>query len=190
MPLSARFEEALVYAAHLHRDQVRKATPVPYVSHLLAVASLVLEHGGTEDEAIAGLLHDAIEDQGGRKTRDEIATRFGATVVDIVEGCTDSDVEPKPAWRPRKEAYVAHIARASAATRLVSAADKLHNARSILRDYRDQGEELWARFKGGRDGTLWYYRALCDAFRQAGTSSLVEELVRTVEELERVTQRK
>lgn len=180
-----RFSEALVLAARLHGGQVRKGTSIPYISHLLAVTAIALEYGATEDEAIAALLHDAIEDAGGAVAREEIRRRFGDGVVEIVDGCTDAEVVPKPPWRERKEAYIAHVAHASHSVRLVSMADKLHNAQSTLRDYRTIGEELWYRFRGGRDGTLWYYRALVSAFRQAGASPLLEELDRVVTELER-----
>jgi (p)ppGpp synthase/HD superfamily hydrolase len=183
---SPRFEEALVYATRLHAGQVRKGTAIPYVAHLLAVTAIVLENGGGEDEAIAALLHDAVEDQGGAATREEIRRRFGETVVAIVDGCTDAETVPKPPWRERKEAYVAHVGHASPSIRLVSAADKLHNARAILADYRQHGEALWSRFRGGRDGTLWYYRALVEAFRAAGSTPLIDELDRTVRELERL----
>jgi GTP pyrophosphokinase len=180
---SPRFRDALLYAAQLHAEQTRKGSGTPYIAHLLAVAAIVLEHGGSEDEAIAALLHDAIEDQGGDATRQEIRRRFGDAVTAIVEGCTDTDQTPKPPWRARKEAYLAHLATASASVRLVSAADKLHNARTLVSDYRQLGEALWQRFNGGRDGTLWYYRELVKAYRRAGTSPLVEELARIVDEL-------
>ena len=185
---SARFEEALVYATQLHAAQRRKGSDIPYVAHLLAVAALVLEDGGGEDEAIAGLLHDAVEDQGGAPTRAEIRRRFGDRVTAIVDGCTDADTVPKPPWRARKERYVAHVKEAPADVRRVSAADKLHNARAILADYRAQGEALWSRFKGGREGTLWYYRALIGAYREAATepSGLLDELERVVSKLERL----
>jgi (p)ppGpp synthase/HD superfamily hydrolase len=189
MILSARFEKALVFATQLHREQTRKGTTIPYIAHLLGVASIVLEHGGNEDEAIAALLHDAIEDQGGASTREEIRRRFGETVVAIVNGCTDAEVIPKPPWRARKEAYIAHMAHASPSVRLVSAADKLHNARAILADYRVLGEALWKRFNGGKAGTLWYYRSLVSAFRARGTNSLVEELDRVVSEIEHLATR-
>jgi (p)ppGpp synthase/HD superfamily hydrolase len=184
--LSARFEEALPFAARIHRDQVRKGSKTPYVSHLLGVAAIVLEHGGNEDEAIAALLHDAVEDQGGAPTLIAIRERFGDAVAAIVEGCTDTDVVPKPPWRPRKEAYVAHVASASPSVRLVSAADKLHNARSILADYRRHADAVWDRFSGGKEGTLWYYRALVEAFRSHGVTPLLEELDRVVREIERL----
>jgi (p)ppGpp synthase/HD superfamily hydrolase len=186
MILSTRFEEALVFATQLHREQTRKGTRIPYIAHLLGVTSIVLEYGGDEDEAIAALLHDAIEDQGGASTREEIRRRFGETVVAIVNGCTDAEVIPKPAWRVRKESYIAHMAHASPSVRLVSAADKLHNARAILADYRVLGEALWTRFNGGKAGTLWYYRSLVSAFRATSMTSLVEELDRVVSEIERL----
>ena len=184
MALTGRFEEALVYATRLHARQMRKGTTIPYIAHLLAVAGIVLENGGNEDEAIAALLHDAIEDQGGAATREEIRLRFGNTVVEIVDGCTDAEVIPKPPWKPRKEAYISRMSSASAPVRRVSVADKLHNARSILADYRVLGDALWHRFTGGKEGTLWYYRSLVAAYREAGTSPLVEELARVVAELE------
>jgi (p)ppGpp synthase/HD superfamily hydrolase len=187
MALSPRFREALDWAADLHRSQVRKGTEVPYVAHLLAVASLVLEHGGDEDEAIAALLHDAAEDQGGRPVLREIRRRFGAEVANIVEACTDTFESEKPEWRPRKEDYVASLSGKSLSVRLVSAADKLHNARAILADYRRHGEALWARFSGKRE-TLWYYRALADEFRLRGPGDIAAELERTVRKLERLAE--
>ena len=157
---------------------------VPYVTHLLAVAAIVGENGGTEDEVIAALLHDAVEDQGGAATREEIRKRFGNSVAIIVDGTTDTDVIPKPPWQERKRNYVAHVSGASRSVRLVSAADKLHNARSILRDLRTEGEVTWQRFSAGREDQLWYYRALVDAFRTAGgTDEIVDELEEVVEEI-------
>jgi GTP pyrophosphokinase len=187
-PLSERFTLALSYACDLHRRQARKGTQIPYVAHLLAVASIALEHGANEDEAIAAALHDAIEDQGGAAVELEIRRRFGDVVADVVRGCSDTDVVPKPPWRDRKERYIAHVGAAttSASVRLVSAADKLHNARSILADLRVHGESLWERFTGGREGTLWYYRALVTEFAKAGESELVRELYRVVSEIERL----
>lgn len=183
MKLTSRFNNALDFAALRHADHVRKGTEIPYVAHLLGVASIALEYGANEDEAMAALLHDAVEDQ--KATLEEIRDRFGAAVADIVAGCSDTDVVPKPEWRARKEAYVAHIRTASPSIQLVSASDKLQNARAILRDYRNVGEALWGRFNGGRDGTLWYYRALVNAFRNVG-SLIVDELDRVVSELEAV----
>jgi len=190
MALSTRFEEALIFATRLHARQVRKGTPVPYISHLLVVAGMVLEQGSDEDTAIAALLHDAVEDQGGRATLDEIRRRFGDPVAEIVEGCTDAFTLLKPPWRRRKEAYLAHLPQASTAVRLVVAADKLHNARTTVADYRASGEAIWRRFNGGRAGTLWFYRAMVEALRAGGSFPLVEELDRVVSELERLASAK
>ena len=186
MELSSRFAEALRYTAGVHANQQRKLSGVPYMAHLLSVAGIVLEYGGDEDETIAALLHDAVEDQGGATRHEEIHRRFGPRVAEIVDGCTDADTTPKPPWRQRKEAYVANLRRASASTRLVSAADKLHNARSLLREYRLRGDSVWEYFRGGRDGTLWYYRAVVDALTRRGNNPLVEELDRVVSRLERL----
>lgn len=183
--LSSRFAGALTYANDLHAGQVRKASSTPYIAHLLAVTAIVLEHEGSEDEAIAALLHDAVEDQGGAATRAEISRRFGEAVALVVDGCTDTDREPKPPWRERKTAFIARLATASPQVRLVVAADKLHNARAVAGDYRTLGEAVWDRFTGGRAGTLWYYRAVTDALAAAGPSPLVAELDRAVTDLER-----
>jgi (p)ppGpp synthase/HD superfamily hydrolase len=179
-----RFADALVYATEAHELQRRKGTNIPYVAHLLAVASLVLEDGGDEDEAVAALLHDAIEDTD--VTFDDLAARFGPKVAEIVQGCSDTDVMPKPPWRTRKEEYLAHLGRAEPAVVRVSLADKVHNARSVLFDYRLMGEELWTRFNPDAD-QLWYYRSLVGVFRRVSTSPLVDELDRVVCELERLT---
>ena len=173
-------------AARLHATQRRKGSDVPYLSHLLGTCSIAFEYGASEEQAIAALLHDAIEDvQPTDEARAAVAA-FGAEVLRIVEGCTDSDTHPKPPWHERKEAYVAHVADADGPILLVSAADKLHNARSIVSDLRHFGPGTWDRFTGGRDGSLWYYRALVDAFRAnpAHSSALVDELDRTVTEME------
>jgi (p)ppGpp synthase/HD superfamily hydrolase len=184
-PLSNRFSNAVLLACKLHRTQARKGTEIPYVSHLLSVAGLALEHGATEDEAIAAVLHDAVEDQGGARRAAQIRARFGPRVATIVLGCTDTVQDPKPPWRARKEAYVRHIGSASRSIRLVSVCDKLHNARAILADYREHGDELWARFTGGREGTLWYYRSLVTSFSKAARPS-EKGMARAVAELERV----
>jgi (p)ppGpp synthase/HD superfamily hydrolase len=184
--LSDKFTEALVYATELHASQIRKGSGIPYIAHLLGVASIALEYGANESEAIAALLHDAIEDQGGAKIRDEIQQRFGETVAQIVEGCTDTDISPKPPWKERKQAYIDHIPHASPSVRLVSVADKLYNAQSILKDYRQIGEDLWQRFTGKKEGTLWYYRSLVDAFGQVESTPLIEELDRVISELEQL----
>ena len=182
--LTDRFDDALAYASRIHRDQRRKGTAIPYVSHLLAVASLTLEHGGSEDQAIAALLHDAAEDQGGQARLDDIAARYGAAVARIVADCTDSWEEPKPAWRPRKEAYLAGLAKKPPTSLLVSAADKTHNASAIVADLREHGAALWSRFTAGRDGSLWYYRALADRFAIVLPGRLAGELDRRVREME------
>ena len=144
MALTPRFEDALVFAARLHGGDVRKGTTIPYVSHVLGVASLALEHGANEDEAIAALLHDTVEDAKGdaESVRTEIRRRFGTAVLDIVDGCTDARTKPKPPFRERKERYIAHLPEASPSVRLVPASDKLYNARAILSDYRAIGEAL------------------------------------------------
>ena len=185
-PTTSRFENALVFAARLHRHQRRKGSNVPYVSHLLAVAALVIEEGGDEDEAIAALLHDAIEDQGGSTARERIRRRFGERVTAIVEGCTDYQADSRPPWEERKRDYIAGIGKKSASVRLVAAADKLHNARSILRDYRNLGEQVWERFGSRREGTLWYYRSVADALASSGRTPLVDELDRVVGDIERL----
>jgi (p)ppGpp synthase/HD superfamily hydrolase len=184
LELSTRFEEALVFATRLHAGQKRKGGGIPYISHLLAVCAIVLEYGGNEDEAIAALLHDAIEDQGGESARQEIRQRFGKAVTGIVDGCSDTDTVPKPPWRERKETYIAHLRTASPSVLLVSAADKLHNVRAILSDYRTLGEELWQRFKGGKAGTFWYYQSLLAVYKTRSVTPLIAELERTLRELE------
>jgi GTP pyrophosphokinase len=184
--LSGRFRQALVYADELHETQRRKGSGAPYIAHLLGVAAIVLEHGASEDEAIAALLHDAVEDQGGPSTLAAIRLRFGPRVAEIVAGCTDADTVPKPPWQERKEAYLAHLAAADEGVCLVCAADKLYNLRTIVADYRAIGEEIWPRFTAGKSGTLWYYREVTRVLRQAWPDALVEELARTVAELEQL----
>jgi (p)ppGpp synthase/HD superfamily hydrolase len=186
MQPTPRFEEALSYAARLHAEQRRKRTDVPYVAHLLAVTGIVLEHGGDEDEAIAALLHDAVEDQGGAPRLNEIYQKYGPRVAAIVAACTDTDLTPKPPWRARKDAYLEHLATADRSMQLVSAADKLHNVRSLAEDYRTDGEEVWARFNGGREGTLWYYRAVLERLDKLAGTVIIEQLRRAVEDLERL----
>jgi (p)ppGpp synthase/HD superfamily hydrolase len=185
--LSPRFRAALAYAARLHARQARKGTARPYVAHLLGVASTVLTHGGGEDDAIAALLHDAAEDQGGRPRLREIRRKFGARVAHIVEGCTDSYAEPRPPWLERKKAYIRHLRGADTSTCLVSAADKLYNAREILEDHREHGDSIWKRFSGEKRGSLWYYRAVANILRGKVPRALGEELERVVSELEHVS---
>jgi (p)ppGpp synthase/HD superfamily hydrolase len=182
-----RYGRALAYAAEKHAGQKRKGTRIPYISHPLAVASLVLEYGGGEDEVIAALLHDVPEDCGGQEVLDEIRQKFGMGAAAIVEGCTDTLEDPKPKWRPRKEAHIGHLQTAHRSVRLVAAADKLHNALSILRDYRKQsvGEKVWDRFAAPKEEVLWYYGAVTRALAAKGSNPLVEELELTVGELTR-----
>lgn len=187
-----RFREALVQAHDLHNDQYRKGTRVPYLSHLMSVAALVLEAGHGEEDAIAALLHDALEDRGYRITADHIEGRYGRRVRELVVACTDTPADhaggKKPHWKARKERYIDHVAGGSVANH-ISIADKVHNARSILRDLQQAGESVWDRFASAKEGTLWYYRSLVDAFRHAGmTGYLMEELDRTVSEIERLAQ--
>jgi len=184
--LSKRFDEAFLYAHDAHRKQLRKKTNRPYISHLMGVASLVLQCDGDEEQAIAALLHDVVEDCGGAPRLAEIRERFGPRVARIVDGCTDSDQIPKPPWRERKERYVDRVRGEQDDVLLVSAADKLYNLREILMDVREDGPGIWERFQGRREGSLWYYRALIEAFRGRVASRLVVELERTFAELERV----
>ena len=182
--LSPQFEKALIYATRIHGGQPRKKTRIPYIAHILGVAAIALEYGANETEAIAALLHDAVEDCGGAKRLRDIDRKFGKQVARIVEGCTDTDQKPKPPWLERKKAYVEHVRHASMPTKLVSASDKLHNVRAILMDYRQEGEKLWSRFGGGKQGALWYYRALVNALSGERIQSLVQEINRTLTELE------
>jgi len=182
--LSNRFEQALVYAAQVHENQVRKGGDIPYLSHLLSVAALVLEDGGDEDEAIAGLLHDAVEERGSLEIREAILVQFGERVASIVDACTESCTIPKPPWRDRKLRYIEQMRHASPSVLRVSMADKLHNARSILADRDREGEAVWDKFKGGKAGTLWFYRSLLEIYRLGGSNFLLSELERTVDRLE------
>ena len=182
--LGPRFLKAFLFAVEKHAGQVRKASTTPYIAHLMGVASLALEFGGDEDISIAALLHDVVEDCGGAAMLREVKRRFGTRVAKIVDGCTDSDTFPKPPWRERKENYLRHLKSADADTRLVSAADKLNNVRSILSDYRVVGESIWERFNGRREGTLWYYRALLKEFQRGKPNRLVREFELAVRELE------
>jgi (p)ppGpp synthase/HD superfamily hydrolase len=182
--LGPRFLRAFAFAAEKHKHQTRKASTIPYIAHLMGVASLVLEAGGDEDLAIAALLHDVVEDCGGAPMLQEVRHKFGERVAKVVDGCTDADTYPKPPWRERKESYIRHLKKANADTRLVSAADKLNNVRSILSDYRAIGESVWSRFNGGREGTLWYYRTLRDVFLRHKPNRITRELELAVNELE------
>ncbi|HEY3618538.1 MAG TPA: HD domain-containing protein [Candidatus Sulfotelmatobacter sp.] len=187
--LGPRFLRAFLFAAEKHKGQTRKASTIPYIAHLMGVASLVLEAGGDEDLAIAALLHDVVEDCGGAPMLKEVRRRFGLRVAKVVDGCTDADTYPKPPWRERKEQYLRHLKTADADTRLVSAADKLNNVRSILSDYRAVGESVWSKFKGGREGTLWYYRTLLDIFLRHKRNRITRDLELAVMELESLAEK-
>lgn len=180
------FSTALVFAARIHQDQRRKGTDIPYMAHILGVTALVLEHGGNEDEAIGALLHDAAEDGGGEAMLAEIRAQFGDAVGDIVLGCSDSlaaDPADKAPWLERKQTFIAQLAEASPSVCMVSAADKLHNVRSLISAVRERGDETWSRFNGGRAGTLWYYDAVSHILWRRWPSTLTEELRREVETL-------
>lgn len=189
--LTSRFDAAVSFAREKHIVQVRKGTQIPYLAHLIAVAAIVLEGGGSEDHAIAALLHDVAEDQGGEEALAEIRVRFGDEVEEIVRSCSDTFAEAKPPWRARKEAYLAHLEdpATTEGALLVSLADKLHNAHAIVFDLRTEGEALWSRFSSPNGGAdqLWYYRSLADAFTRRRPGALAEELDRTVTEMERLS---
>lgn len=182
-----RLAEAATFAVTIHARQTRKGSGIPYIGHLLGVASLVLEHGGDEDQAIAGLLHDAIEDAGAEQEA-AIADRFGPRVAGIVRTCTDADTVPKPPWLARKQAYIAHLDTADRDALLVSACDKLHNARAIVSDLRHHGQAVYDRFTGGQAGTVWYYRTLSETFSRLLPGPLAAELAQAVGDMERLTQ--
>jgi hypothetical protein len=188
--LTWRFDTAFQFASGLHHKQARKGVNIPYLAHLMSVCALVIEAGGDEDQAIAGLLHDAVEDQGGLPTLATIRHMFGDRVANTVEGCSDStatDATEKPPWTERKAQYLEHLRHANPDILLVSAADKLHNARAILADYRELGDELWSRFNAPKEDQLRYYRALVETLQKAAApKALVDELRRVVEELDRL----
>jgi (p)ppGpp synthase/HD superfamily hydrolase len=183
--LTPKFDEAMAYAAKKHATQTRKGSDIPYLGHLLSVAGFVIEADGTETAAIAALLHDAAEDQGGEATLAEIREKFGDEVAGIVGECSDTFETPKPPWRERKQRYVDHLPEASDAAILVSLADKLHNARAILRDYREVGDRLWQRFSVQDPQLhLWYYRSLLDVYAQRVDNWMVDELREVIDALE------
>ena len=179
-----RFDQALAMAIDKHRSQFRKGSDIPYISHLMTVSGLVLENGGDEDQAIAGLLHDAVEDAGGLETLEEIRVQFGDRVANIVWDCTDAWENPKPPWKDRKDAYVAKLPTKHPDSLLVSLADKVHNARAIRDDYREIGDEIWNRFAGGKEGTIWYYRALSQTFSEVMPGRLADALARLAAEFD------
>jgi (p)ppGpp synthase/HD superfamily hydrolase len=188
--LTWRFDTALQFASGLHHDQARKGGHIPYVAHLMSVCALVLESGGDEDQAIAALLHDAVEDRGGRSTLDTIRQMFGDRVATTVESCSDSmatNPDKKLPWQSRKDKYLEHLRSANADALIVSAADKLHNARAILADYRELGEGLWSRFNAPKQDQLWFYGEMINTLQQtAAPKSLVDELGLVVGELKRL----
>jgi (p)ppGpp synthase/HD superfamily hydrolase len=187
--LTDRFDTALAYASRTHRLQTRKGSGIPYISHLLAVAAIALENGADEDQAIAALLHDAAEDQGGEARLTDIRAHFGADVAAMVDHCTDTHEEPKPDWRPRKEAYIASLASKPVRSLEVSLADKTHNASAINADLRAHGAAVWDRFTGRKDGSLWYYRALADAFAVLVPGLAAQRFAREVAEMEELAAR-
>ncbi len=183
--LTRRFDEAFAYAHDTHRDHARKGSGAPYIGHLMGVASIVIDDGGSEDEAIAALLHDAAEDCGGRERLEDIRARFGDTVATIVEDCTDSWTIPKAPWTERKQKYVEHAKTLASTSLRVSAADKVHNAYAILRDLRNVGDKVWERFNARADDIVAYYQGLVRSYREAGGGRLVDELDRIVRAIER-----
>ena len=187
--LTTKFKRAFAYAASIHGGKLRKKTRIPDLGHVLGVTAIALEYGADETEAIAALLHDAVEDAGGKKRLLDIQRKFGPKVAKIVEGCTDSLAERKPPWLERKKKYVAHVRSAPIPTKLVSAADKLQNVRSLLRNYHEEGDQLWRRYASGKEGALWYYRALVRAFTGKRIKPLVREIDRALAELEKLANR-
>ena len=195
--LTHRFERAFLYASQVHGGQLRKGTQSPYIAHLMAVAATVIEYGGGEDQAVAALLHDAAEDHGGLARLADIEARFGGRVARIVEHLSDNIIDGREdtlPWRERKEAYLKALKTHPEESVLVSLADKVHNARATLRDFRKQGvgDKVWDRFRRPREQTLWYYNALAEIFleRCAGdcpSRQLAEELRAIVDTLERET---
>ncbi len=186
--LSNRFIEAFQYTAQLHSDQFRKGTKIPYLAHLMGVASLVLEASCEEEVAIAALLHDAVEDQGGLETLREIEKRFGKRVAQIVKDCSDTCTDPKPPWRKRKEIYLTHLTDASPEARLVSLADKLYNARSIHKELLENGTQILQKFKGGKSGIVWYYESLVAVFQKTETNYMTQELLQVVQDIKSISE--
>lgn len=190
MRFTGRLSEAFAFAMVLHGEQRRKGTETPYITHLMSVAALVGEYGGDEDLAIAALLHDAVEDQGGAPVLKQIRTRFGDRVARVVADCSDTDEVPKPPWRKRKEEFIEHLGSAQADSALVSAADKLHNVRTIIEAQHQMGDAVFDRFNGDKDGTLWYYRTIVETLkRMSEYVPIVRALERAVAEMERLAGR-
>ena len=171
-------------AASLHQGQIRKGSGEPYLSHVMGVASLVIRYGGNVNETAGALLHDAAEDCGGEPTLALIRKEINPEVEAIVRGCSDCLEVPKPPWRKRKEIFIDSLYSASPSILLVSNCDKIYNLGTILDDYRVHGEKLWKRFKGGKDGTLWYYRTLAAFYMEHSPSDPARKLQRILEALE------
>jgi len=184
--LSDQFQKAFDYAFKLHRNQIRKGSNIPYISHLLAVTALVMEDGGDEEEAIAALLHDAVEDQGGLETLNQIKVHFGERVASIVEECSDSFTTPKPPWRDRKSKYLENLSSASPSVLKVSLADKLHNIRSLILAYQKEGQAIWSNFRGGKEGTMWYYHQLSNIFHRHGENVMLAEFDHALGQLDQL----
>ena len=182
--ISNRFAQAVEFATKLHDGQVRKGTSIPYISHPIAVASLVMEHGGTEDETIAALLHDVVEDCGGQPVLNEVRKLFGDNVATIVDGCTETHIRPKPPWIERKKKYISHMKTASPSVRLVACADKIHNIRSLIADYRQVGESVWERFRANKKETVWFYNEVLQSLKDSGENRpIILDLEKEIEVL-------
>ena len=189
--LSKRMTEAFEFARQLHGDQLRKGTQTPYLSHLMSVSSLVLDSGGSEEEAIAALLHDTVEDCGGLPVLEKIRQQFGESIANIVKECSEPEAIPKPPWQERKNAYIAQVAGAGDSVKRVACADKLHNLRSILTDYQEVGERVWDRFHADKEGTLWFYQSMVETLRSFGHGvAIFAELEKRVGDLERIVNAK
>ena len=185
--LGERFVDALGYAANAHAGQLRGGDGQPYVAHLLRVTGLVIQEGGSEDESIAALLHDAVEDQGGLERLEDIRRRYGHVVADIVDECTDSYGKPRPPWRQRKEQYLSELGNSSPGALLVSLADKLDNVRTMVRGLRMLGEAFWERSGKSPEDAHWYYGTLAERFAELRPGSMAEEFSSAVEALDRET---
>jgi len=189
MDYSPRIVDAFAFTYELHRTQVRKGSKVPYITHLMGVAAIVGRHGGDEDQFIAALLHDAVEDQGGRDTLERIRERFGDAVAAYVEGCSDADTDPKPPWQERKEQFIESMKKASPGLKLIIAADKLHNTRALVSDLHEKGNAVWDLFRAGREGSLWYYAEMVRALSADWSHPLLRELAEEVDVLQRLAER-
>ena len=185
-----RYLEAYVYCYKLHKKQTRKGSNIPYFTHLSSVSNLIIENNGTTTQAIAGLLHDAVEDQGGAKTLAVIKRKFGPKVAKIVDQCSDTTIKPKPPWKTRKIRYIKDIKTKTQDTLLVSLCDKYHNANCILSDYQKVGEEIWDRFTASKQETFWYYESLYKEFKKylKNHLELIKAYKNTVDEMKRIIQ--